>query len=642
MVVFYEDSFHTLACDQHTTLADVRAKWMQASGIRMPVSFFRGDQHLDHRITLAQALPDATARSLEITAIAKRRFRVQVYGFNDSEAFLEVAPVLSFSAVRSRITSAIGINIVDFRLLKDAEKLNQGLPIHRLGLPKDALLTVDVKVIVEVHFDEGKKIVNCFVSDFIGDIRQKLNCGEETALVSISPRRHVLHDSQRVCQIVDGLWQLEMRIRLDAEKKVLVSFEPIHMEHRRQQLPVALSWTPSAIFNLVKDRFGLKTDFRLAIKGKPLDNSEPMLNQMTSVDVVEIDIIRTCLVKNLWEEMTSLQELHVFSTEKISALYISDELTNQTVLHAHLNLVLLGSIVDALGPISGQQLSPVLVRRDIQRQWPNLTFDRTMRTLAWARDLLQDVTIPPGGRHSKEMMHSGSLLPSRSTLGKLCLPVDSLTITDPKKIFVEHKKKLDMCRFPHCATYDDLRMRLQPNKSFQIRLRTKDSDVSDEAMKQRIAREVLYITGPNRFQTKMSVCVNGEDFRCWFEKDRVSLTDVFVECGKKAEVVPRHWFSKTLFCCGCKRQLSLEEEEHQRIPNNCCRVKSLKLTDRRTRSKPLEVFFFSSAHSLSPSVVLQVSECKPADPESAMRRRAPSCPIQEVSWFAWSIGELSY
>ena len=121
--------------------------------------------------------------------------------------------------------------------------------------------------------------------------------------------------------------------------------------------------------------------------------------------------------------------------------------------------------------------------------------------------------------------------------------------------------------------------------SLDIGLKTRDWPIPDEAMSRKLDLEMLFLTSASRYQTKLTVTVNGQWFGCWFEPQQVSFTDIMVSVGKQAEVMPRLLFRKALYCCGCGRKISKKEEPHQAIPATCCSVKSLQLTDCRAKGE---------------------------------------------------------
>ena len=195
----------------------------------IPGSLFSDDRCLSDDVTVGQALPNSSARSLELRAVLKSKYWLQVLGFEDTSVLFEVPAILPPSAVRSEIESAVGIHIDDFRLVLDGDELDQELPFNEQGLTGGDQLLVDLRVIANIHFtdsDETQRI-ECFGSDSIGDLRQRLSFADDMALVATSPYRRVLDDRLHVCHVVTELLELEMPVDLLAERKVVLAFEPI-------------------------------------------------------------------------------------------------------------------------------------------------------------------------------------------------------------------------------------------------------------------------------------------------------------------------------------------------------------------------------------------------------------------------------
>ena len=230
--------------------------------------------------------------------------------------------------MRRDIGLAVQTYTDDFRLTCDGDELDQDLPFNQQGLVEGAQLTGDLQIILKINFTETNETttLKCFSSDSVGHLRQRLNCDDDTALVSLWPYRRVLDDSLRVCHIVEEPEELEAPTRLlPAERKVMRSFEPITAEHLRQKLPVALSSTPLDIYDLVSAKFRLSTEFRLAAYGQPLDNCKTLLEQLIDIDdVIQIDIVRPFIVSDLWKglmEEASFEKVYLYSTESSYALY---------------------------------------------------------------------------------------------------------------------------------------------------------------------------------------------------------------------------------------------------------------------------------------------------------------------------------
>lgn len=159
-----------------------------------------------------------------------------------------------------------------------------------------------------------------------------------------------------------------------------------------------------------------------------------------------------------------------------------------------------------------------------------------------------------------------------------------LLILNPHKFFIDSDKKLRMYRFPHGSTYADVQTRIQQLKNnFEIRLKHRGRQILDNTMLDKCDLDVLQLTNASRFQTKSLVSINNRWYACWFEQQQITFTDIMISIGKKIKMMPRHLFNRNLYCCGCGRKLSITEEPYQVIPAACCRVRSLRLTDRRVK-----------------------------------------------------------
>lgn len=95
-----------------------------------------------------------------------------------------------------------------------------------------------------------------------------------------------------------------------------------------------------------------------------------------------------------------------------------------------------------------------------------------------------------------------------------------------------------------------------------------------------------------RFKTKLIVTMSDRWYSCLFEAEKVCFSDVMIHIGKQAKKNPRHLFRRVLYCCGCGRRLSKEEESNQTIPAECCSVRSLTLAEHRTKGENVCVMCF--------------------------------------------------
>ena len=592
VVVFFGQRHQYMDCDHTMTMADVRSQWQDATGIPMSVAFFCGDRYLRDEVTVGQALTISGTRTLELTAVRRWKLRLEIYGFEDTEVLFDVVPSLSPAAVRGEIEDALDIHVHDFRLLWGDLELDDELSFEDHGLSEFEQLGVDLRVVANVTFPDEDRTqrVECFASDCVGDLLQELDCGDDRVLVATEPYKLFLSDHLRWSDITDDILDLEIPLQLTAEKKVLLFFQPITLDHLRQQLPVALSSTPCDIYHMISERFDLKTDFRFSINGKELDNCESFVSQLLDLEeVIQLDILRPCCVKDIWRAPDD-EHLHemvwLYSTESAYALYMRDELNDQRLFYDNIHLTIFGAMIDVFGPVSGQERPVLLVDREVERNFPILTFDGIERKMGWAKDLLWEIVPTSGCLVPKEIMFNDRLLSDQSTLKDLYLEEDSLMIRDPKKVFVCSDKKVGLYRFSHDSTFGDVRARMQQLKGrLDVGLKTSDGDIREEEMNRKIDREILFVTYAERYQTKLIVTLGDQWYPCCFEPQQVTFTDVMINVGKQAKVLPRLLFSKPLYCCGCGRKVTQEEEAEQKIPLGCCKVRSLKLTDRCVTSE---------------------------------------------------------
>lgn len=595
VVVYFENNRTILECDQQTTISTLRSRWHDKIGHDTSVAFFTPEkQYLSDEMTVREALDNSTFFTLELHAYQKSSYGLRVYGFEDTYTRFEVADVLTPSAVRREIERAVDIHTDDFRLTWSDEEVNQDLAFKEQDFASGALLTLDLEVVVNVTFEDSSNQitsepakVKCFSSETIGGLRQKLSLDDDTVLVATSPYRRILPENLLLCDLADELIALEIPIALTAERKTMVTFEPVSLDKLRQDISVALSCAPIDLNSLIRERFKIKTHFRLTNNGDVLDDFEPLRNQLFGEnDIIEIDILRHCKVFDLWES-NSFEEVLLYSTEHASELYLKNEISNQRLFFEGIHLATSGSMNEIFGPSSGRNKTVLVIDRDVERSLPMQTFEGIMNRPCWARSLLINVVPLCGGLMPKEVMHNERLLRGKRMLSDLRLNEESLLIMDPKRVLIESEKKLRIHRFAHGSIYSDIRERIQQRESnLDIGLKTAgNQQITDEMMSRKIDLETLMLTNATRLQTKLSVTVNNRWYSCCFAPRQVSFSDVMADIGKQAKVIPRHLSRRSLYCCGCGRQLSMEEEPHQTIPAACCSVKSLRLTDRQTRGE---------------------------------------------------------
>ena len=574
-----------------TTMAELRALWQEAAGLLTSVAFFAGDRYLRDGLTVGQALTAAPTRTLELTAVRKWRLGLEVFGFEETQTQFQVVPSLTPADVRQEIRDVLGIHTEDFRIMWGQRELDQEVPFNEQGLIELEDLVVDLRVIAVVRFPDEERMqrIECFASESIGDLRGSVDFGDnDRALVLTSPVRHVLHDNMRLTEILYDPFDLEVPVELIAEEKILLHFEPIGLEHLRKSIPIAISSTPCDLYAHLSEVFGLRTEYRLSVQGQELDNCQSLSSQLIDLDdIIQLDILRPCCVRDLWkaEDDELVREMvFLYSTESAYALFMRDELSGQRLYHEGIKLTIFGSMIDVFGPVSGGGKPLILVDREVERSYPVITFNTIERKMGWANDLLLNVVPTSGCLVPKEIMFNGRLLSGQSLLKDL--PEGSLLVTDPKKVFVGKDKKFRLCRFARDATFGDARERVrQMFGQFDVGLKSKAGDIGEEVMQRQMDREILFVTHAERFKTKLIVTLGDKWYPCCFLPEQVKFSDVMIDVGKQADILPRQLFSKALYCRGCGRKVSQEEEADQNIPSGCCKVRSLNLTDRCVTSK---------------------------------------------------------
>ena len=593
VVVVFQEKFYSLECERQMTVDKVREMLFEKLEASPSVAFLTSDdRYVPDNETIAEVLQSHRARTLELYAHHRTTFWLQVFGFEESLAPFEVPAILTPAALRREIERAVDIFTDDFRLYWDGALLDQDLPFDAQGLIEGAKLTLDLRLTVNVNVvrpeGEERRNVTCFGSETVEDLHRQLNLGEDWVLVATSPYRRVLNNSLHLCHIVSTTMDLHLPLELTAEEKILMSFEPITLPHLRQQLPISLSSTPQDLYKMLSEHFEMDTDFRLAVSGEALNPWQPLTDQHVQSDsVIQLDILRPFIVRDQWIDLREIRyedEVYLYSTASPRGLFLTD-FTNQLLTYDKVDLTIFGSVIDVFGPISGQQRAVLLVDRDVERSLPFLSFDAVERKLAWARNMLLDF-IPSRALHPKEVMIFGSLTATKRSLNLLHLTGDSLITLDPLKVFVSSEKKLRMLRFARGSTHGDVLRRMQQVKGqLDVGLRHRDRIIMDAEMDQKLDLELYFLMSASRFKTKVMVSLGGKSYGCWFEPQEVSFSDILIDVGKQAGVPPRQLFRRPLFCRGCGRKMSKEEEEFQAIPANCCRVRSLQLSDRRVKGK---------------------------------------------------------
>lgn len=495
---------------------------------------------------LSDLLQGTAAHSLELHALQEAPFSLRLRNSQHSVS-LRFPASLTPDAARPLIARALEIGGQDFRLtLPGGARLSSDQPLSAQGLADGGELLADPRLRLEVHFDDARasKSVQCFASETIVAVREQLGLRTEEAVLSAaSPHRRLLADTEPVGGI-------RTPRSLLVERKVPLSFESIAGDYPRQQVAVALSAPPLDIYDALRERFGLTTELRLLFNGQALENGASLRTQgIASGSVIQIDSRRPRVVSNAWSRCQ--EEVLAFSSEHAATASVRDE----------------------------------------ERRLPMLANNGVARCPARAKSMLREVA--PGAH--QEVLRWGRLLPSGSAARDLSLTEQALLVLNPVKLFVRphtapkkfQDRKLRICRFPSTATFADVRESLRQGRQ-DIELRRSGAHgarIAGDELTKRVRQEVLWLERVDRFQTRLTVQLDGRSYHCSFEAAKVRFTDVVVSVGKQAKLPPRHLFTRPLFCTGCRRRLSKDEEQFQAVPSDCCRQKSLTLTDCRVKGE---------------------------------------------------------
>ena len=533
-------------------------------------------------------------RSLELHLIESSCYWVKIYGFENIEGEIEVPSILTPGSVFQEISDVLGLETQAFQLMWGVSILDPQEPFDAQGLVGDVELLVDLQVTVRVALHENDvREMNMFASDSVGDIRRELGLDDFTALFTTSPDHRVTADPWCLFFLMDDpRHEAEIVIEMTAEPKVLLFFQPLALVHLRQELPVALSCTPVDLYPLVSESFNLALDFRLMINRTELDDSETLRDQLESVDdVIEIDILRPCSVRDLWYDLARLngcEEVFLHCTDDIHRLCSNEWSDEQRLYRGTLNWATYGAMVDVCGPTSGQLVFPMDFNRDTQRSLALVTRNGLEFRVTWALTILLRLASTSRRDRPNRMMLGNELLPARCSPFELQLPQSAVLVVDPDTVFFSLEKRISFRRFPRGATLGDVRAALRqitgcPNES----LTTKDGEAGELEMKQKLEPGAMYRAAPKKIGTEVTVALNDVTYSCSFKQSQVTFSEVMVEIGRQKKILPRPLFNQDLFCCGCGRHICHEEEEFQVIPAPCCRVKSLQLTDRRMKGETL-------------------------------------------------------
>lgn len=185
------------------------------------------------------------------------------------------------------------------------------------------------------------------------------------------------------------------------------------------------------------------------------------------------------------------------------------------------------------------------LRRDVRRSLAFLFANTVVRRGAWAREELGQVA-PRAAADKEVLLSCEGLVPHRGQLRRHGLPDSALLAVDPPKAVVGSARRFRVQRGP-----------VVPKAAAEAAV------------------------------TKVTVRRKDRTFSCCFAKAHVTFSEVMIDVGRQAEMSPRLLFAESLFCDGCGRRMSSDEEAFQSAPAPCCRVRSLELSDRRKKSERL-------------------------------------------------------
>ena len=609
------------------TMEQVRDAWHDKLEAYPPVMFFTPDnQCLTEGCTVSQALlGSATPEVLVLRAAPKLTFELEIFGYENSLTTFEAASLSTPSSVRQQISEAVGIYTEDYRICCDGVSLNPEQPFSSQGLVNGAKLTVDLQLTVHIDMEQSegveRRTVSFFGSNSVGDLRQDLDFDHDTVLVVSAPFRRVLKDPLHLCHIVSDVMDLHLPLQLFSEKKKLITFEPLGFPDLRQQAAVALSSSPLDLYEELRDQFEMKTEFQLTVDGKVLEKFLPLIDQDVDRNtVIHLDILRSCNVRDEWADLLEIRWddiVFIYSTESPNGLYLRDAATNDQILMLEgLDLNIFGSMLDVFGPITGRRKSLLLLERDVERSLPVQLFGEVIQKRAWARTLMLDVVPKAPGLRPKEIMSYGELMAAKRSLHQLRLGGETLIALDPSKVVVSCDKKLHIHRFARGSTHLDVLTRMRQLKGcYDLGLKKGARWIADQQINSRLDLELYLLASQCRYKTKLTVSLDSKSYGCWFEADKVCLKDIFIKVGKQAKVSPRTLFCRQLFCVGCGRKMSQEEESFQSVPSDCCRVRSLELTDRKGETFGKGAGGYGSCWLLQENISVDRSACAIVSPD---------------------------
>lgn len=579
-------------------MADVRKTWHDEmhTSPSPSVAFFSGNTgiYLSDQCTIEEALSEDADQYLFLRVVQRCKCNLKVFGYEETFTEYEFADCLSPAQIKREIGEAVGIQTDDYQLYCDGAPLDLNQSFNAQGFNAGELI-VDLEIIVNIDVENDNIKKQFCGSSTIGDVRQELGLDDDTVLVVTEPRRRMLNDSLHLCHVANSIYESQLPMNLITEKKITMCFEPTGLPHLRQHVAVALSSWPLDIYDTVSAQFELTNEFQLAVEGQALEKNKSLNEQGIGCDsVIQLDIMHICKVNDLWEDFQRYDGVvYLYSTENSDGLLIKDLTDEQRLIYNGFdNLNMFGSMLDVFGVNSGQRKSILLFDRDVERNVAFLSFNEVMRKRAWAQNLMLDILPLSRGINPKEVMCFSDLISTKLSLRQAYVPGDAFISLDPLKVVVKDAKKLQVHRLPHGATRNDLQAKLQQLKSRrQVVEKLRRRPIPCEPINSSMDIELFLLTNACRFRTKVTVSFAHESYQCCFEEEKVHLTDILIDIGKKSKVSPRTLFDHKLFCVGCGRKISKEEEDIQTIPSDCCKTRSLKLTDRKKKGKRLFCLF---------------------------------------------------
>lgn len=378
-------------------------------------------------------------------------------------------------------------------------------------------------------------------------------------------------------------------IQLRSEASRSFFFQPVRLNHMRQEVAFPASAAPLDLYDVLSERFKMATQYRLLLDGQPLANDVSLSDQGIAEDsVIELDPVRPCRIQDLWPDCSSAEDtLFLFSSQSAFDLLRADISDEQQLILETIRLALFGALQDIVGPTSGQHRTVLQFDRDIHRRIPFLQCNEVVRRSCWAVDTLANSASINQERSAKQLMVNGQLVPSQISMGALGANENGLITVAPSKVVLRTKKRFRLHRLPKNSTSSDLFALVQSSSdpSDAVTL-TLDNCVVTTADEERpLNLEEMSVIDVSKRETKIEIELLGRRFECGFLQPRVKFTELVVEMARQEELPQRWFFQKALFCRGCGRRVTRDEEKFQEIPSDCCRVRSLQLSDRRVKGE---------------------------------------------------------